>query len=687
MSKEFIKKLTDIVEANLANENFGVEGLIREIGMTHSSLHRKLKGISNQTISQFIREVRLKKAKELLLNEDLTVSEIAYQVGFGSPTYFNKCFHEYFGYAPGEFKTLGLIYEPEEEPFNILPKKVKHRKVISTVIIGFIVLIPLTIFLIDKGVFAKSRIANEKSIALLPFKYLSDDSTKQYMADGVMDAILIHLSKIKDLRVISRTSVEQYRRINKTAKIIGKELHVSYLLEGSFLRDGDKSRLMLQLIKTSDEGHVWSNEYDMDWKDIFLVQSEVAETIASELQAIITPEEKQLIRKIPKVELTAYDFYQRGNDEYAKYKFDNNRTALLKTQNLYRKALTYDSTFAQAYTGLAWILWDENYLKASYFKNFTDSILILANRALSFDNQLAEAYCLRGICYYETGKMKQAIEEFDRALKFDPNNYRSYIWKGDISHWIFEDYVDAITYYHEALVRNKGKILPNILRGLARIYLDAGFSDISKQYIQEALSLDGDSALYFLDLGFNEFCLENFEDALSLVKKAYLVDTTCVDFVALYSSFLGRDKALCSYYEKYLELSKKMKEIPFDFSHRIGYAYLKVGRFDKASEYFEQQFKYDSESIKLGRYHANGNFVYYDEAATYAIIGDKVNAYKYLDELNKKKSFGFWWLTFFKHDPLFASIRQEPRFQQILKEVEGKYQKEHEQVRKWLEKQ
>lgn len=101
MNSEFIKKLTDIVEANLADEKFGVEDLVREMGISHTNLHRKLKTSSNQTISQFIREIRLKKSKELLLNEDLTVSEISYRVGFGSPTYFNKCFHEYFGYPPG----------------------------------------------------------------------------------------------------------------------------------------------------------------------------------------------------------------------------------------------------------------------------------------------------------------------------------------------------------------------------------------------------------------------------------------------------------------------------------------------------------------------------------------------------------------------------------------------------------
>jgi len=120
MNSEFVKRLTDIVEANMADENFGVEDLVREMGLSHINLHRKLKTISNQTISQFIREIRLKKAKQLLLNEDLTVSEIAYRVGFGSPTYFNNCFHEYYGYPPGEVKKRSLSIEAKPDNENLI---------------------------------------------------------------------------------------------------------------------------------------------------------------------------------------------------------------------------------------------------------------------------------------------------------------------------------------------------------------------------------------------------------------------------------------------------------------------------------------------------------------------------------------------------------------------------------------
>lgn len=287
MNKEFIKRLTDLVEANLANENYGTEDLARQIGISHSKLYRKLKSITNQTISQFIREIRLKKARELLQDENLTVSEIAYHVGFGSPTYFNKCFHEYFGYPPGESKFREVVENSIEEDIDIIPGKIKLTKNLVFLILGFVIIASSTIYMINRAFVSNTESVKERSIALLPFKYLSDETEKQYLADGFMDAILLHLSKINDLRIISRTSVEQYRHTNKTAKTIGKELDVAYVLEGSLIKDTEHIRLILQLIKTSDESHIWVNEYDRNWTDIISVQNELAGSIASSLDSVL----------------------------------------------------------------------------------------------------------------------------------------------------------------------------------------------------------------------------------------------------------------------------------------------------------------------------------------------------------------------------------------------------------------
>jgi len=185
--KEFLDKLEQTVKENIPNENFGVSELAETLGMSRSNLHRKTNALTKISVSQYIRIARLQHGKKLLQTTSHTVSEVAYKAGFNSPSYFIKCFHDHFGYPPGE---VGQIV-------------VNESGVVKEV---------------------------EKSIALLPVKSLSRDSEKQYLADGVMDAILLHLSKIEDLRVISKTSVESYRDTNKSVNNICRELDVAYLL-------------------------------------------------------------------------------------------------------------------------------------------------------------------------------------------------------------------------------------------------------------------------------------------------------------------------------------------------------------------------------------------------------------------------------------------------------------------------
>ena len=172
----------------------------------------------------------------------------------------------------------------------------------------------------------------EKSIAVLPFVNDSPDQENAYFINGIMDEILNNLQKIKDFRVLSRTSTEQYRGSNKPAiPKIAKKLDVNYIVEGSGQKYGNTFRLRVQLIAANNEKHIWGESYEQEikeTKDIFRIQSQIAQTIASELKATITPEEKQLIEKTSTSNLTAYDFYQRGNEEYQNYMSDVRKTGI-----------------------------------------------------------------------------------------------------------------------------------------------------------------------------------------------------------------------------------------------------------------------------------------------------------------------------------------------------------------------
>jgi tetratricopeptide (TPR) repeat protein len=482
-------------------------------------------------------------------------------------------------------------------------------------------------------------------------------------------------------------SVEQYRETDKTASEICKELEVAYLLEGSFQKYGDQARLIVQLIIPGMEGHIWANEYNRNWKDIFSVQSEVAQTIAQELQAVITPDEKQLIDQIPTTNLTAYDFYQRGKNEHLRYQFDNdNKEALERAEDLYYKALEYDSTFAQAYTGLAWVYMDKHYWETFLTENFLDSMLILANIALSYDDKLSDAYIVKGRYNSESGLREQAITAYDKALKFNPNSWMAYSFKG----WLYReiDLVKAIDNLQKAISLNHGLELPDLFRMISVVYHFAGFLEKAKYYTQEALLLDGDSVAYFTVLANIEFDFGNLEKAREFIEKAYVIDSSNILMLSnlgLIYMHSGDFKESLNYFEEYVKKLKSVGNIDINDMAKIGYVYWQQGYKEEAEYYFNEQINYCNRMIELGRNYTESLITYYDLATVYAFRGEKDKAYENLKIFNQRQIMAIWADHTIKNDPLFDNIRDEPEFQQIVRDVEAKYQAEHERVRQWLE--
>jgi TolB-like protein/Tfp pilus assembly protein PilF len=527
----------------------------------------------------------------------------------------------------------------------------------------------------------------EKSIAVLPLEYLSEDPNKQYLANGVLDAITGHLSMIEGLKVIPRTSVEQYRENKKSAKEIGEELDVSYLIEGSFLMVEDQVKLTIQLVVANEEDHVFFREYDRNYKDIFIVQSEVAQTIANEIEVAITSEEKQLIEKIPTINLTAYDFYQRGREEYIQYWLDNDdRASLDRAEELYLIALENDPEFALAYVGLARVYWHKNVWEEYFQINFIDSVLILTNIALSFDDKAAEAYVIRGNYYRSKGDRQIALQEYDKAIEINPNDWQAYVGLGSL--FENDDAVKSLKNLHKAALLNHGVEKPGILRRIGSCYHWAGFIELGRHYINEALRLDGDSINYLQALGFLEMTYGNSEEALQLYKKALAKDSTrfgiYADIGQCYHE-LGDDEESLSYFKKFMDEIFARGQFRHNAMHRVGYAYWMNGFKAEAEQYFEMQLEHCNNLINSGRPYAQLYMTYYDRAGVYAFRGESEKAYADLKMYNLRQRHGYWFVQLINNDPLFDSIRDEPEFQQIVRDIEAKYQAEHERVRQWLE--
>jgi len=210
IENDFLKRITEIILENMSNEQFGVSELAHKTGMSRSNLLRRVKKLTKISVSQFIRHERLKHAREILRQTASTVSEVSYQVGFGSTSYFIKCFRDYYGYPPGK---LGKRDFNESDSGQTSQRRRKR----NIVIYGTILLIVFfAIVLIIIKPFPSRQNDLEKSIAVLPFKNDSNDSSNVYFINGLMESILNNLQKIEDLRVISRTSVEKYRNNPKT---------------------------------------------------------------------------------------------------------------------------------------------------------------------------------------------------------------------------------------------------------------------------------------------------------------------------------------------------------------------------------------------------------------------------------------------------------------------------------------
>ncbi len=322
---EFIEHLSKIILDNLGNENFGVNELIMASGVNKNYLRGRIKSIKKITINQFITEIRLEKAREFLLEGTYTATEVADNCGFNSPTYFNKCFHDHFGYPPGDIKkrtvTKSESTNPESKTVNTSNNKSglknllhsKNTKIISVsatifVLVGIIL---TSIFFVQNSTAFKQKTI-EKSIAVLPFKNLSENEENRYFADGVVEDILDRLTKISELKVVSRTSVEQFRESIESAPEIGKKLGVNYILEGSVQRQEGKIRITIQLIDAKNDRHILSEKIDRDMKDILELESDIAKLIADKLQTAISPEEKQLIEKTHTHNTEAYDLLFNG---------------------------------------------------------------------------------------------------------------------------------------------------------------------------------------------------------------------------------------------------------------------------------------------------------------------------------------------------------------------------------------
>jgi TolB-like protein len=271
----------------------------------------------------------------------------------------------------------------------------------------------------------------QKSIAVLPFENLSDDKNAAYFADGIQDEILSKLASIADLKVISRTSTARYKSKPEDLRTVSQQLGVATVLEGSVQKAADKVRVIVQLIDARTDSHLWAKTYDRDMKDVFAIQSEVAQEIADSLQAKLSPAEANTLATAPTRDTAAYDLFLKGEFEQRLANTSLKPELFDQATAWYEQAIARDPNFALAIARLI-----EGRLTRHWFvETFTDAELAevrrLADRALSIAPDLGEAHVALGLFYYYGYRQyEQALAEFGRALQLQPNNVQALEYSG-----------------------------------------------------------------------------------------------------------------------------------------------------------------------------------------------------------------------------------------------------------------
>jgi TolB-like protein/AraC-like DNA-binding protein/Tfp pilus assembly protein PilF len=667
IGKDFLNSITKIILENISDDKFGVSELAREIGMSRSNLLRKVKTLTKTSVSQFIRQVRLKQAMEMLRQTSFTVSEVSYKTGFGSTSYFIKCFHDYYGYPPGE---VGKRVENNDD---YVPSGLSGKKKII-VFLGLtlgIIIILTVLYIIFKPGSSRNR-ELEKSIAILPFRNESSDSSNVYLINGLMESILTDLQQIKDLRVVSRTSVEKYRNTHKLVSDIAKELNVNYFVEGSGQKIGNQILLNVQLIEGPTDKHLWAKQYRRDTKDIFTLQIELAKNIAEGIEAIITPEEEARINKPPTDNLVAYDYFLKGLDLFKK----GTRQDLEKAIPFFEKAIEHDKNFARAYADMAITYYFLDAFQAE--KKYSERIDYYAGKALSIDDKLAQSLIAKALFFINKDQNSKAVPYLEKALEYNPNSAPVINLLSDFYTRYSPDTEKYLEYALKGIRLNIAAYDSNtasyIYMHVSNAFIQSGFVSEAELYINKSLEYNPDN-LYSEYI--KAYILYSKNRDLSRLKSLLInvlnKDSTRLDVLqetAKTCYFMRDYKSAYKYYKRFIDLNKAQNlDIYGSEDAKIGLVLSKIGLEAESEEYFKK-FKDYAENDKSLYKHLN-------LALYYSYKGDTLRAIDQMKLFSQEKSYHYWTIIFLRQDPLMDNIKDLPEFRKIYQEIENKFWRNH----------
>ncbi len=452
-------------------------------------------------------------------------------------------------------------------------------------------------------------------IAVLPFDNISPDSNDEYFADGMTEELISTISKIRDLKVIARTSVMRYRGADKSIDVIGQELKVGTVLEGSVRKSGEKLRITVQLIDSKSNEHLWAETYDREFKDIFAIQSDISERVAGALKVKILQFERKVIAKRSTGVVEAYALYLKGRYHWNKRTNEGLKNAI----KYFNEALAKDPAYALAYSGLA-----DSYALLALFEFISPrdafpNARANAEQALKLNPDLAEAHISLGLVSFQYDwDWKEAEREFERGVKLNPNY--------PPAHQFFGDYLKAMGRFEEALVemRRAQELDPlsvSISTGVGHVLYLSRQYDLAIEQYGKALELDPKFVQAHLWFGRPYLQKGMFVEAISELKKA--VDLSSGSTISLAV---------------------------------LGHAYASAGKREEALEIVEKLVERSKQQYIPS----------YWIAMIYIGLADRENAVVWLERAYQERSS---WLVWINVEPRFDTLRVDPRYASLVSKM------------------
>jgi adenylate cyclase len=461
------------------------------------------------------------------------------------------------------------------------------------------------------------------SIAVLPFKNMSDSKENEYFSDGMTESIITDLAKLQGLLVIARNSVFQYKDKSVDIKQVGKELNVRYVLEGSVQRFGDALRINVQLIDASNSYHLWADRFDRKATDLFSVQDEISKNIVAALKLKLTSGEEQQLSKRPTKNIEAYDFYLRGLYHFNKQTRTDNDIAI----NMFEKAVNIDPEFALAYAELG-KAYSEKFFTFAPQKEWEEKAFVSVEKALSIDQNLAEAYAAKARTIWTPSNNfphERAIAEYKHALSIKPN-------------------------------------LSDAHSELGLIYMHIGLFDRALEELEKAIEINPTYTDSQLRLGMAHLWRCEYEEAYKIFKKIPReFDTEFLGY-CIFTALFNLSKKDEAFYVLE-EVEKNFPKGPLLQSTQAIF-FSDEGKLNESEEKIKN-------SLEIGKGLGHFHHITYNVAGAYSIMGKNELSLKFL---KKTAEDGFPCYPLFEKDSNLNNLREDKQFIEFMEKLKEQWE-------------